>query len=165
MDMPIKNFSSLSINNFYKVIAVNSYKTAFSDNQIVYTLVNGERLFGRTGIDKKFCNFTVPFYFEFLGRSEGELFASYKFNIFGTLEDFISKNLKQIHFILYDYITQNVCNGCKEKQPNQEAHICVSDEAYTLAETYLSKALAENDIFHLDDITSELANSIPLFKD
>ena len=165
MDMSIKNFSSLSINHFYKVIAVNSYKTAFCNNQLVYTLSTGERLFGRMGIDKKFCNFTVPFYFEFLGRSEEELFASYKFNIFGALEEFISKNLKQIHFILYDYITQNVCNGCKEEQPNQDAHICVSDEAYTLAETYLSKALAEKDIFHLGDITAELVNSIALFKD
>ena len=155
MDIPIKNFSSLSINNFYKVIAVNSYKTAFSDNQIVYTLVNGERLFGRTGIDKKFCNFTAPFYFEFLGRSEEELFASYQFNVFATLEDFITKNLKQLHFILFDYITQNVCDGCKENQPNQEAHICVSDEGFNLAEAHLSKALEEKDIFHIGDITQE----------
>ena len=89
MDMPIKNFSSLSINHFYKIIAVNSYKTAFCNNQLVYTLASGERLFGRTGIDKKFSNFTAPFYFEFLGRSKEELFASYQFNVFATLEDFI----------------------------------------------------------------------------
>ena len=111
MDTPIKNFSTLSINHFYKIIAVNSYKTNYNDNQLIYTLVSGERLFGRSGIDKKLSNFTTPFYFEFLGRSEEELFASYQFNVFATLEDFITKNLKQLHFILFDYITQNVTSN------------------------------------------------------
>ena len=78
----INNFSSLVKYNFYKVTDVESFKTDFTPNQVVYTLIDGQRLFGRVGINEIFGVYTTPFYFQFKGQSANEMFKRYQFNTY-----------------------------------------------------------------------------------
>ena len=148
----IHNFSSLVENNFYKVLKVESYKTEFTDNQIIYTLLDGKRLYGRVGINRKFESYTAPFYFQFKGLSFDGLFSTYKFRIYQNVKEVLSDTYREILEILLNYITSQACSGCIERQANQMAHICVTESHVDLCKNYLDLALEEHSKFQLGDI-------------
>ena len=148
----IQNFSSLVENNFYKIVKVESFRTDFTVNQVVYTLLDGRRLFGRSGVNKIFKTYTAPFFFQFRGQSENELFRSYKFNIYRNVEELLSEAYHEIVQILMDYITSKACMGCLERQPNQMAHICVTESRMELCKKYLTAALEEQPKYQVGDI-------------
>ena len=148
----IQNFSSLVENNFYKVVKVESFRTDFTANQVVYTLLDGRRLFGRSGVNEIFKTYTTPFYFQFKGLSENGLFRSYKFNTYRNVEEVLSEAYREILQILMSYITTKACMGCLERQPNQMAHICVTESRMELCKNYLAAALEEQTKYQLGDI-------------
>ena len=148
----IHNFSCLVENNFYKVLKVESYKTRFTDNQIIYTLLDGRRLYGRPGIDRLFKMYTVPFYFHYKGMSYDGLFRAYKLHVYQNVKEVLSDTYHEILQILLSYITTKACSGCVESQPNQMAHICVTESRMDLCERYLDVALVEHSKYQLGDI-------------
>ena len=97
----INNFSSLVEYNFYKIIKVESFKTDFTSNQVIYTLIDGQRLFGKLGINEIFKAYSAPFFFQFRGQSESELFKSYIFNAYKYVEELVSENYQEIEQSLH----------------------------------------------------------------
>ena len=148
----IQNFASLVENNFYKVVKVETFKTDFTANQVIYTLLDGRRLFGRSGVNEIFKTYVTPFYFQFKGLSENGLFRSYKFNTYRNVEEVLTETYREILQILMSYITSKACMGCLERQPNQMAHICVTESRMDLCKNYLAAALEEQTKYQLGDI-------------
>ena len=148
----IENFSCLVVNNYYTVSKVESYKTQFTDNQLIYTLSTGRKLYGRPGIDRRFKKYTVPFYFCYKGMSHGGLFMSYEFSLYQNVKEVLSVTYCEISRILMDYIINKACSGCVEKQPNQLAHICLTESHRDLCERYLEEALMEHPKYQLGNI-------------
>ena len=148
----IHNFSCLVENNFYTVLKVESYKTRFTDNQIIYTLLDGRRLYGRPGIDRLFKMFTAPFYFHYKGLSCDGLFTGYEFSLYQNAKEVLSVTYHEILQILLSYITTKACSGCVESQPNQMAHICVTESRTDLCKKYLDVALVEHSKYQLGNI-------------
>ena len=148
----IQNFSSLVENNFYKVLKVDSYRTAFTDNQIVYTLLDGRRLYGCPGANQIFKLYTVPFYFQYKGLSYDGIFNCYNFSVYKNVKEVLSDTYHEIMQILLDYITSKACSGCVESEPNQMAHICVTESRTDLCEKYLEVALKEHSKYQLGNI-------------
>ena len=148
----INNFSSLVECNFYKVIEVEPFESDYTPNQVIYTLINGQRLFGRPGINEFFRDCRAPFFFQFRGQSDSELFKSYKFNIYKDVEELVSENYREIEQIMADYITSKACTGCIERQPNQMAHMCVIETRIEQAKQYLTIALDEHPKYDVADI-------------
>ena len=148
----IYNFSTLVENIYYTVLKVESYKTQFTDNQIIYTLLDGKRLYGRPGIDRLFKMFTAPFYFHYKGMSYDGLFGGYEFSLYQNAKEVLSDTYHEIMQILLDYITSKACSGCVESEPNQMAHICVTESRTDLCEKYLEVALKEHSKYQLGNI-------------
>ena len=149
----IQNFSSLIKYNFYKVTSVESFKTNFTSNQVVYTLNDGCKLFGRVGINKIFGAYTAPFYFQFNGQATDELFKRYKFNTYKDSEELVAKNHDEILEILINYISNEVCEGCKYQQPNQpDLHSCILETRIEQAKQFLTVALDEHQKYDVGDI-------------
>ena len=103
----INNFSTLVKNNFYKITKVETYKTDYTPKQVVYTLENGQRLFGRPSIDQFFNKYKAPFFFKFKGLSDNELFRSYKFSAYKDAEELLTDTFREIEQILMHYIVRN----------------------------------------------------------
>ena len=148
----INNFSSLVKYNFYKVTDVESFKTDFTPNQVVYTLIDGQRLFGRDGINELFNYYTAPFYFQFKGQSDNELFKNYKFNVYKNATELVLQNHDEIVDIMVNYIVNKACEGCTQQQPNQTAHMCLIETRIEQAKQYLTIALDEHPKYHVKDI-------------
>ena len=148
----IHNFSRLVENNYYTVLKVESYKTQFTDNQLIYTLLDGMRLYGRPGIDRRFKKYTAPFYFRYKGMSYDGLFSGYEFSLYQNAKEVLSDTYHEIMQILLDYITSKACSGCVESEPNQMAHICVTESRTDLCEKYLEAALKEHSKYQLGNI-------------
>ena len=148
----IDNFSSLIVNNIYKITNVETYVTDFTPNQVVYTLNDGQRLFGRNGIDDLFKSCTVPFYFQFKGQSNNELFKRYKFNVYKNAEELVFQNHNEIVDIMVNYISDKICEGCTKRQSNQETHMCMLETRIEQAKQYLTIALDEHPKYDVGDI-------------
>ena len=148
----INNFSCLAENNYYTVLKVESYKTQFTDNQLIYTLLDGRRLYGRPRIDRRFKMYTAPFYFRYKGMSYDGLFRGYEFSLYQNAKEVLSDTYHEILQILMNYITSKACSGCVESQPNQMAHICVTESHRDLCERYLEAALMEHSKYQLGNI-------------
>ena len=148
----INNFSSLVEYNFYKITKVESFKTDFTPNQVIYTLIDGQRLFGRNGINELFNDYTAPFYFQFKGQSDNELFKSYKFNVYKDAKELVAQNHDEIVEIMTNYITTKACEGCMQQHSNQMAHMCVIETRIEQAKQYLTIALDEHPKYQVGDI-------------
>ena len=148
----IHNFSCLIENNFYKVLKVDSYRTEFTDNQIVYTLLDGRRLYGRKGVNRIFRLYKAPFYFQYKGMSYDGIFSFYNFNAYQNAKEVLSVAYREILQILLNYITSKACSGCIESQPNQMAHICVTESRMDLCKKYLDVSLVEHSKYQVGDI-------------
>ena len=148
----IHNFSCLVENNFYKVLKVDSYRTAFTDNQIVYTLLDGRRLYGRSGVNQIFKLYTAPFYFQYKGLSYDGIFNCYNFSVYKNVKEVLSETYHEILQILLSYITTTACLGCVERQANQMGHVCVTESRMDLCKNYLTAALEEQTKYQLGDI-------------
>ena len=142
----VNNFSCLTKNNFYKVTDIHCFKTDYNPNQKIYTLESGQRLFGRSGINEIFNAFSVPFYFQYKGQADGELFKRYKFVTFKDSEDFVAQNHDEILEILINYISDKVCEGCVRHQPDEPPrdHSCLLETRIEQAKQYLTVALDEH---------------------
>ena len=154
----IQNFSSLVENNFYKVVKVESFRTVFTANQVVYTLLDGRRLYGRPGVNQIFKLYTVPFYFQYKGLSYEGIFKCYNFSVYENVKEVLSETYHEILQILLSYITSKACLGCLESQPNQMAHICVTESRMDLCKNYLAVALEEHSKYQLGDILEAFIN-------
>ena len=148
----IENFSCLIENNYYTVSKVESYKTQFTENQLIYTLLDGRRLYGRPGINRRFKKYTVPFYFCYKGMSYDGFFKDYEFSLYQNAYEVLADTYHELMNILMDYITSKACSGCVENQPNQLAHMCLTESRTDLCERYLEIALREHSKYQLGDI-------------
>ena len=149
----VSNFSCLIKNNFYKVTDVQYFETDFNPNQAVYTLENGQRLFGRSGINEIFGVFTAPFYFQYKEQADNELFKRYKFVTYRDSGELVAQNHDEILEILINYISNEVCEGCKYRQPNQpDLHSCILETRIEQAKQFLTVALDEHLKYDVGDI-------------
>ena len=148
MAAKIYNFSCLTINNIYKVTNVDYYKTDYNLKQVVYTLESGLRLYGRSGINKKFAAFSTPFYCRYKGQTDDAFFKKYKFDTFKDSDELLAQNHDEILEILINYVTDKVCEG-------SEPPMTLSDLLETRieqAKQYLTVALNEHPKYEVGDI-------------
>ena len=150
----VYNFSSLIKNNIYKVTDVHYFKTDYNPNQIVYTLESGRRLFGRCGINEKFRALSTPFYFQYKGQADNELFKRYKFVTFKDSDALVAENHDEILEILINYVSDKVCEGCVRQQPDEAPmeHSCLLETRIEQAKQYLTVALDEHPKYDVGDI-------------
>ena len=150
----VYNFSSLIKNNIYKVTDVHYFKTDYNPNQIVYTLESGRRLFGRCGINEKFRALSTPFYFQYKGQADNELFKRYKFVTFKDSDELVAENHDEILEILINYVSDKVCEGCVRQQPDEAPmeHSCLLETRIEQAKQYLTVALDEHPKYDVGDI-------------
>ena len=150
----VYNFSSLIKNNIYKVTDVHYFKTDYNPNQIVYTLESGRRLFGRCGINEKFRALSTPFYFQYKGQADNELFKRYKFVTFKDSDELVAENHDEILEILINYVSDKVCEGCVRHQPDEPPmeHSCLLETRIEQAKQYLTVALDEHPKYDVGDI-------------
>ena len=149
----VSNFSSLIKNNFYKVTDIQYFKTDYNPNQAVYTLESGRRFFGRAGINEIFGAFSAPFYFQYKGQADNELFKRYKFVTYRDSGELVAQNHDEILEILINYISDKVCEGCLQHQPNEPSiHSCLLETRIEQAKQYLTVALDEHPKYDVGDI-------------
>ena len=136
----VYNFSSLIKNNIYKVTDVHYFKTDYNPNQSVYTLESGRRLFGRCGINEKFRALSTPFYFQYKGQADNELFKRYKFVTFKDSDALVAENHDEILEILINYVSDKVCEGCVRHQPDEPPmnHSCLIETRIEQAKKYIT---------------------------
>ena len=60
----IINFFHLVENKFYKIVKIETIKTEYTSKQLVFTIEDGQRLFGKFGIGELFKTYTTPFFFD-----------------------------------------------------------------------------------------------------
>ena len=80
------------------------------------------------------------------------LFNAYNFSVYQNAKGVLSDTYHEISRILMNYITNKACSGCVENQPNQLAHICVTESHRDLRERYLEEALMEHSKYQLGNI-------------
>ena len=146
----VNNFSCLTKNNFYKVKDV----LFFNPDHTIYTLESGQRVCGRFGINEIFGVYSVPFYFQYKGRADSELFKRYTFVTFEDSEDLVAQKHDEILEILINYIGDKVCEGCMRHRPDEPPmdHSCLLETRIKQAKQYLTVALDEHPKYDVGDI-------------
>ena len=147
----IQNFDVLTALSFHKVVGVSSAKTLYDSDQIIYELVNGVKLFGRSGINRQIGKLKAPFFFQYRGRDHEILYSPYILKMYASKDELVRENLSEITNLLSGEM-KRICKGCEINDPSQDHHTCLYHDPVDDAVYHLNDALEHSELWNVGDI-------------